>query len=138
MRRGWISQDTNNVMQCSWLDEPRTIAQYIGYLARKPRPSKKRSYDRVNISIQQYRALNYGYTSCKCPHALETWAILSRCWLFFKNVFLEWTGLFGGVSGFGDPSYREIVSPHNSGINHACLAELSGCDVREVPITEFV
>ena len=46
-------------------------------------------------------------------------------------------GLLGEVSGFGDPSYRAIVSPHNSGINHADLAELSGRDVGKVPIAEF-
>ena len=37
-RRGWVPQDTNNVMQYSWLNEHTTIAQHIGYLARKPRP----------------------------------------------------------------------------------------------------
>ena len=34
VRRGWVTQDTNNVMQYSWLNEHTTIAQHIGYLAR--------------------------------------------------------------------------------------------------------
>ena len=73
-------------------------------------PLRKKILRSGNISIQQYRALNYGYTSCKCPHALETWAILSRRWLFFNRVFR---------------------------VGRGWLHELAGRDVREIPIAEF-
>ena len=48
-RRAWIPQDTNNVMQYSWLNEHTTIAQHIGYLARQPRPYD--GYRAVNCAV---------------------------------------------------------------------------------------
>ena len=142
MRRGWVSQPIGR-----------------GNLA----PTNKRSYDRVNVSIQRYRALVYGYVSYKCQHALATWVIISRSELFFKNVFWGGQGylvrcqdseislrsesfqptgelnlgfITTPVCGRCQPSQTQ-ASPHDFGISYACPPELSGRDVRQVPIAEF-